>query len=100
MFSSTAAHVSVHPRMIQPRYGNIGDDHHGSRSRRITRPLLTAARATTAKAIVIETDGSFVLGSPGPQANTMSAGTAMRKPLIAQRSVCTRVAILDPGFRG
>jgi hypothetical protein len=61
--------------------------------------LLTALSATTAKAIVIDTDGSVVLGSSGPHASTMSAKPEMMKPLIAQRTVWARVAILDPGPR-
>src|SRR4051794_17845017 len=84
MFSSTAAQVSVHPKMIQPRYGKIGADHHASLSRRITRPLLTALSATTAKAIVIDTDASVVLGSSGPHDSTISAKLEMMKPLITQ----------------
>jgi len=61
---------------------------------------LTALSATTAKAIVIATDGSVVLGSPGPQASTIKAKPEMMKPVIAQRAVWERVAILDPGVRG
>ena len=52
--------------MIQPKYGNTGDDHGASRSRRITRPRFTALSATIANAIVIETDGWSVLGASGP----------------------------------
>jgi hypothetical protein len=66
----------------------------------MTRPLLTALRATTAKAIVIDTDGSVVLGSPGPQASSINARAEMMKPVMAQRTVCGRVAIRDPGVRG
>ena len=53
--------------MIQPKYGNSGDDHGGSRSRRSTTPRFTALSATIANAIVIETDGSVGarrVGSP------------------------------------
>src|SRR3954453_2941787 len=66
----------------------------------MTRPLLTALRATMAKAMVIDTDGSVVLGAPGPHANTIKAREEMMKPVIAQRTVCGCVAILDPGVRG
>ena len=86
--------------MIHPRYGNIGDDHGASRSRRITMPRLTALSATTAKAIVIEIDGSVVLGSSGPHCRTASARPAMMKPLITQRTIWGRVTILVPGLRG
>ena len=51
--------------MIHPRYGNTGDDHGASRSRRITTPRFTALNATIANAIVIETDGWSVLGCVG-----------------------------------
>ena len=51
-------------------------------------------------AVVIATDGSVVLGSPGPQASTIKAKPEMMKPVIAQRTVWERVAILDPGVRG
>ena len=61
MFSSTAAQVRNHPSRIQPRYGKMGDAQTGSRSRRITRPKLTALSATTVNAIVMEVDG--VLGT-------------------------------------
>ena len=52
--------------MIQPKYGNTGDDHGGSRSRRSTTPRFTALSATIANAIVIEIDGWSVLGVSGP----------------------------------
>ena len=86
MLSSTAAHVSVHPSMIQPKYGNTGDDSGDSRSRRITMPRFTALKATMAKAIVIDTDGSVVLGWSGPHCKIASASPAMMKPLINQRT--------------
>ena len=70
MVSSTAAQVRIQPRMIQPRYGNTGDAHGACRSRRITRPMLTALSETMAKAMVMEADGCVVLGSSGPQAST------------------------------
>ena len=53
--------------MIQPKYGNTGDDHGASRSRRITMPRFTALSATIANAIVIEIDGSVgarLVGTP------------------------------------
>ena len=66
MLSSTAAQVRIQPRMIQPKYGNSGDDHAGSRSRRSTTPRFIALSATIANAIVIEIDGCVVLGASGP----------------------------------
>ena len=100
MLSSTAAQVRIHPRMIQPKYGNIGDDHGASRSRRITTPRFTALSATIAKAIVIEIDAWSVLGVSGPHCNAASARPAMMKPLISQRITWGRVTILVPGLRG
>ena len=82
MLSSTAAQVRIQPRMIHPKYGNTGDDHGASRSRRSTTPRFTALSATIANAIVIETDGWSVLGASGPQCNTASARPAMTKPLM------------------
>ena len=65
MLSSTAAQVRTQPRMIHPKYGNTGDDHGASRSRRSTTPRFTALSATMANAIVIEIDGWSVLGCVG-----------------------------------
>ena len=101
MLSSTAAQVRIQPRMIQPRYGNTGDDHGASRSRRMTRPRLTALSATMAKAIVIETDGmrrcsACRVPTRGPRARW----PATTKPLMNQRMICGRVTILVPGLRG
>src|SRR5215471_1650673 len=66
----------------------------------MTRPRLTALSATMANAIVIDTDGSVVLGSSGPQLSTASARPAMTKPLSSQRTTWGRVTILVPGLRG
>ena len=98
--SSTAAQVRAQPRMIQPRYGNTGEDHGASRSRRITTPRLTALKATTAKAIVIEIEPCVVLGLPGPSWSTSSAVTATTKPVTTQRMVWGRFTILVAGGRG
>ena len=100
MPSSTAAQVSVQPRMIHPRYGNIGGDQAGSRSRRMTRPRLTALNETMAKAMVMLTDACVVLGLPGPHSSTPSAMAATMKPLANQRISCGRLTILVPGLRG
>ena len=85
MLSSTAAQVRIQPRMIHPKYGNTGDDHGASRSRRSTTPRFTALSATIANAIVIEIDAWSVLGLSGPQSRTASARPAMTKPLMSQR---------------
>ena len=65
MDSPTAAQVRSHPRIIQAKYGNSGEDHGASRSRRITTPRFTAVSDTKANAIVIEIDGRVVLGLSG-----------------------------------
>ena len=49
--------------------------------------LATGASAQDAGTLVIEVDGSVVLGSPGPHERSASAVTAMMKPLITQRTV-------------
>ena len=66
MPSSTAAHVRPQPAISHPKYGNSGDDHGTWRSRRMTTPRLTALNATTANAIVIDTDAAVADGSSGP----------------------------------
>ena len=73
MPSSTAAQVRTQPAMSQPKYGNIGDDHGACRSRRMTTPRFTALSATTANAMVIETEPTVVVGSSGPHSSTASA---------------------------
>src|SRR5690348_17701779 len=60
MFSSTAAQVRTQPRMTQPRNGNTGEDHGAWRSRRMTRPMLTALSETMANAMVMLTDACVV----------------------------------------
>jgi hypothetical protein len=74
--------------MIQPKYGNTGQDQDASRSRRVTTPKFTALRETIANAIVMEADGSVVLGWSGPHSSTASAVTASANPVIAQRKIC------------
>ena len=100
MPSSTAAIVRNQPSITHPIKGNNGADHIGSRSRRITRPLFTPARATTANAIVIDTDPTVVLGSSGPYWSKTSAGAAMSNPPITHLTVWARLAIFVPGTRG
>jgi len=85
--------------MIQPKYGNTGQDQDASRSRRVTTPKFTALRETIANAIVMEADGSVVLGWSGPHSSTASAVTASANPVIAQRKICGGLTILVPGLR-
>ena len=86
--------------MIHPKYGNRGDDHGASRSRRSTTPRFTALSATIANAIVMETEAWSVLGASGPHSSTASASPAMTNPLTSQRTTWGRVTILVPGVRG
>jgi len=57
-------------------------------------------RETIANAIVLEPDGSVVLGWSGPHSSTASAVTATANPVIAQRKICGGLTILVPGLRG
>ena len=87
MPSSTAAQVRIQPRMIQPRKGNTGEDHGAWRSRRMTRPMLTALNETMAKAMVMLTDAAVVLGLPGPHSSTDRAVAATTNPVMNQRMI-------------
>src|SRR5215831_7498381 len=100
MPSSTAAQVRTQPRMIQPRYGNTGDDHGAWRSRRMIRPMLTALNETMANAMVMEAEAWVVLGLPGPKASTHRAVTATANPVTTQRMICGGLTIFVPGLRG
>src|ERR1051326_3661093 len=100
MPSSTAAQVRTQPRMTQPRKGNTGEDHGAWRSRRMTRPMLTADSETMAKAMVMLTDAWVVLGLPGPHSSTDRAVAATVNPKMNQRMTHGLVTILVPGLRG
>ncbi len=80
--------------------GNSGEDQGASRSRRITNPKFTAVNATTANAIVIDTDACVVLGLSGPRSRTNNAVTATTRPLSTRRMICGRLTIRVPGLRG
>ena len=61
--------------------------------------MLTALSATTANAIVIETDGSVGARLVGaPREHQRAPAPAMMKPLITQRTIWARVTILDAGL--
>src|SRR5689334_22674514 len=66
----------------------------------MTRPRLTAVSDTKANAIVIEADGSVVLGVSGPRTRIPSAITATTDPLTTHRTICGVLTIRVPGARG